>query len=409
MLKETSNLPAKIAGYTWDELLKQHCDYLFEDYLPFISQHVFDHEYGGFMCNTDRIGHNITTNKRTWYDGRGIWVYSFLYNHILSDPEYLKMAKKTIDLVLKVKDANSFFWPWSYSRVGEDLNESTPDIYGNLFVAEGLAEYSIACGDSSFWEKAKKILLQCVELYNSKDYTYKLEYSPIPSFTHAQRVLGHSMIMLRLSTNLLRIRPDSEIEDVANNCIDALMNSHYNPEFKLMNEVLNHDFTSVDADVSQFVYIGHAIESLWMVMDEALRREDEELFKLASERFKFHVEVAWDDVYGGVFHGLDNVDENKWLTDKVLWAQHEVLVGLMIIIEHSHDPWAYHWFNKVYSYAVETFPLKRYGYSLWNIGGDRKMTFKEEGVRVENFHHPRYLMLNKLKMEKIISKLNFNT
>jgi len=408
-MKEGNNIESqRIAGYTWKELLGQYDNYLFDDYLPFIDKHVFDHEYGGFMCNTDRVGQNITTDKRTWYDGRGIWAYSFLYNNIKKDPEYLRIAQKTVELVLRAKQPESFFWPWSYNRTGADLSENTPDIYGNLFVAEGFAEYSIASEDSSFWDRAKEILLQCVEVYNQEDYLYKLEYSPIPTFTHAERVLGHWMIMLRLSTNLLRIKNDSKIEGVASQCIDALINYHYNPEFKLMNEVLNHDLTLGEGDISQFVYIGHAIESLWMIMDEALRRDDEELLILAAERFKFHVEVAWDDVYGGVFHGLDHVNENKWLTDKVLWAQQEVLVGLMILIEHSDDPWAYTWFDKMYNYVINTYPLKKYGYSLWNIGGDRKMNFKEKGIRIENFHHPRHLMLNKLKIEKIVSKLNLN-
>src|SRR5690606_36792659 len=128
--------------------------------------------------------------------------------------------------------------------------------------------------------------------------------------------------------------------------------------FKLMNEVLNRDLTLGKGDGSQFVYIGHAIESLWMIMDEALRKKDDELFKLAAERFKFHVEVAWDDVYGGVFHGLDHVDQNSWHTDKVLWAQQEVLVGLMILIEHSDDQWAYNWYDKMYKYVIDTSPLK---------------------------------------------------
>ena len=43
-----------------------------------MEKYVIDHVYGGFMCNTDRDGTNITQDKNTWYEGRGIWVYSFL-------------------------------------------------------------------------------------------------------------------------------------------------------------------------------------------------------------------------------------------------------------------------------------------------------------------------------------------
>src|SRR5690606_28372439 len=116
------------------------------------------------------------------------------------------------------------FWPWSYDRLGNNLYENTPDIYGNLFVAEGLAEFSIATNNDSYWEKSKEILLNCVDIYDSSGYLYKLEYSPVSSFTHAERVLGHWMIMLRLSTNLLKGRNDVEVEKVSTRCLDALMN-----------------------------------------------------------------------------------------------------------------------------------------------------------------------------------------
>jgi len=32
-------------------------------------------------------------------------------------------------------------------------------------------------------------------------------------------------------------------------------------------------------------------------------------------------EVAWDAVYGGFFHNLQNVDENRWVLNKFLWVQ----------------------------------------------------------------------------------------
>lgn len=71
----------KIAGFSADELLKQYQENLFNDFLPFMDEYIIDHQYGGFKCNTDRSGNNITNNKRTWFDGRGVWVYSYLYNN----------------------------------------------------------------------------------------------------------------------------------------------------------------------------------------------------------------------------------------------------------------------------------------------------------------------------------------
>lgn len=398
-----------LANRSLDALFTELKTYLFDDFIPFMDSNVVDSQYGGFFCNTDRVGDNINTNKRTWYDGRGIWVYSYLYNYIDKKSAFFEIAKRTVALVSKVKHAENELWPWEYDRFGKDLQTNEPDLYGNLFVAEGFAEYSIALGDESYWQRAKDILMQCYAAYDRPDYLYKLQYSPISSVTHAPRVLGHAMIMLRLSTSLLKHKNDVAIDAISKRCIDDLLIKHYNTEFNLMAEVLDRDYSNINAELSQFVYIGHAIESLWMLMDEALRRGDEPLYNEVVDRFKLHVEVAWDDVYGGVFHCLDHVDENRWLTDKVLWSQHEVLIGLLTILERdAKDEWALRWFDKMYNYVIQVFPLSTHGFPLWNIGGDRKMSFEQKGQRIENYHHPRFLMICMQKIEQIRNKMELN-
>ncbi len=392
----------KIAGYTPEELLVQYRTYLFDDFLPFMENYVIDHETGGFLWNTDRSGRNITTNKRAWYDGRGIWIYSFLYNNFIQDQSYLVTAEKTVNFVLKIKPDGQNLWPPSYTRDGKETKDFPVDIYGDLFIAEGLAEFSKASRDTRFWTMAKEILLKCLALYDSKDFKYLVDYGPEAPSIPAPRIAGHWMVLLRTSYCMLSHGPDNDIEGIVRRCIDALMNYHFNREYDLINEVLNHDLSRTEGPFSQFVYAGHVIEAMWMVMYEAVRIKDKKLFDSAAEKFKRHVEVAWDDVYGGVFRALDNVDNNIWKVNKVLWEQAEVLIGTMFMIEKTGDLWAYQWFEKMYKYVIDTYPLNKYGYSLWNIEGDRKVTFVKEGTRIENYHHPRHLMLNILSLERII-------
>ena len=241
--------------------------------------------------------------------------------------------------------------------------------------------------------------------YDSPDYEYRVTYfqsdpPPLP----APRVLGHWMVLIRLATQMLENKFDPEIEALADRCIDAILNYHYNPSYGLMNEALNHDLSRAGDGYEQFSYTGHAIETLWMVLYEAERRKDKALYDRAAEMFKRHVEISWDDVYGGAFRCLDHVDNNTWKVDKVLWLQEEVLIGSLFMIEHTGDQWAKDWFGEMFTYVQDKYPLKQYGYPLWILRADRKVTFVEKYGRVGNFHHPRHLMLNLLSIERMIER-----
>lgn len=393
----------RLAGQTIKQLLEQYRYYLFDDFLPFMDKYVIDHKYGGFMCNTDRDGTNINQNKRAWYEGRGIWVYSFLYNKLEKNPEYLEIAGKSVEFILKNEPAGDNLWSGSFSREGKPISDPPNNIYGDLFIANGLSEYSQASGEEKYWYQAKEILLKCLKIYNKPDYACIVNYGPQAEHAKGPRVLGHWMVIIRLVTQMLEYKSDPELKIIADECVDAIMNYHFNTEYNLINELLNHDLSRPEGLFSQFVYTGHAIETLWMLLYEAERREDKELFNLVAERFKRHVEIAWDDVYGGVFRALDNVNENIWKVDKVLWAQEEVLIGTLFMIEHTGDQWAKDMFARMYDYVIDKYPLKQYGYPLWILGADRKVTFEEHSTRVGNFHHPRHLMLNILSLERMKS------
>lgn len=396
-----------IEGFNLEKLKRQYESDLFEDFLPFMDKYVVDHEYGGFMCNTDRDGTNITRNKNTWYEGRGIWVYSFLYHKLDQNPRFLEAAEKSVRFILKNKPSGDSLWPGSFTREGVPVGEPDKRVYGDLFVASGLSEYSKASGDDLYWDMAKEIMVKCLRIYDQQDYYPEAAQSYLgenAALISGARVLGHWMVFLNLATQMLETRSDPDVESVTDRCLEAIMDSHYNPEFDLINEIVNHDLFRPQNELAQFVYTGHAIETLWMVMHEAARRKDKKLFDLAADRFRRHVDVAWDDVYGGAFRSLDHVDKNIWRVDKVLWLQEEVLIGSLFVVEHSGAQWAKEMFTRMFHYVQDKYPLRKYGFPLWIHGADRKVTFERHSTRIENFHHPRHLMLNVLALKRMIGR-----
>ncbi len=400
-----------LAGLSLAQLRDKYRADLFEDFLPFMERHVIDHEYGGFMCNTDHEGRRANDRKLSWFEGRGIWVYAFLYNNLAKEEKYLAVARKSLEFILKTRPADDeSLWPKELSREGKPLASAEGEIYGDLFIAEGLAEYSKATGEQKYWDSAKQLLFKCIRLYDRTDYRPNIgqtylgpQARPFPG----ARIQGVWMVLIRLATQMLEMRADAEIEQVARRCVDAVLNHHYNPEFRLNNELLNHDMSRPDNEYAQLVYTGHAIETLWMLLYEAARQTDRKLFETVAERFRRHIEVSWDDVYGGVYRNLMNVEQNLWTLDKVLWAQEEVLIGTMFVIEHTGAQWARDWFIRTWGYVQEKFPLKKYGSPIWIYAGNRKVEieeFKTRPRRIENFHHPRHLMLNLLSLERMIKR-----
>ncbi len=396
-------------GLTLARLREQFRAELFDDFLPFMDKHIIDHEYGGFMCLADRDGTRLSTTKHAWFNGRGIWVYSFLHNKFDHNPKHLDVARKTVEFVLKNKPEGDAFWPGTITREGKPLEDPNPpnygrtSIYGDLFIATGLAEYSQSDGNRQYWDIAKSILMKCMNIYDNCPGYCSLPATDSAPGVNDHRILGHWMVFLRLATEMLASRADPEVEAVAARCVQAIMEHHINPEYELLNEYINHDMSRIPSDYGE-ISIGHGPEALWMILDEALRIKNKDLFDLAAARLKRHIEVFWDDVYGGLLEGFAHVNRNIGKTRKWLWLQEEVLVGLMLVYEHTGAQWAKDWYTQIYTYIHEKFSLKQHGLPLWIFLADRKVTFEQHSDRIENFHLPRYLMLSLLAIDRMLKR-----
>jgi len=402
----------RLAGLTLAQLRDQYRRDLFDDFLPFMDKFVIDHEFGGFFDKVDRDGTILSTEKRSSYIGLGLWVYSCLYHELSHQDEHLAVAHKAAEFLLKNQPAEDDVWPASFTRQGQPLpSPPTPPsrrrMFGDLIIANGLAEYSRATGREQYWQLARQTMFKCKKMYDQPDYAPQsaaVYYQPgLPELPGARR-LGLWLLFLQLGNQLLTQKSDREVESLARYCVEMVLNHHYIAEYDLINEVLNHDLSRAEKPFNDLVYLGHAIEVQWMIMRLALRRSDKILFEKSAQLLRRHLEVAWDDVYGGFFRCLKSVEENTWLLDKASWVQEESLIGLMTVLEHTAAPWAGQWFSKTYTYVRQKFPLQQYGYSLWNFSADRKVTFTPHAGFVDNFHHPRHLMLNLLALDRLISR-----
>ena len=75
-----------------NQLANQYKDELLENVVPFWLEHSQDKVYGGYFSCLDRVGNVYDTDKFIWMQGRQVWLFSMLYNHVEQRREWLDCA-----------------------------------------------------------------------------------------------------------------------------------------------------------------------------------------------------------------------------------------------------------------------------------------------------------------------------
>ena len=388
----------QIGRYTIEQIRNQYEYDLFEDFVPFHNKYVIDRQYGCYYANTHHDGSHAHTNTTASFMGSGIWCYSFLYNNLAKEDRYLDVATMGVKFIMKHRPTGDNLWPGNYTREGEVIGNSRGSWSSDCYIAEGLAEYSRATGDAKYWDIAMETINKCLILYDKPDFEPESRYP-------GARNLWYWMLLMWFGTCALFKKDDADLKKMVDRCMDAIMNYHLNPKFNLMNLYINHDLTrSEDPKYSEVAAFGHATESTWMIMYEAVRRKDKALFDRSYEMFKRHAIVSKDYVYGGYYDNCTNVDQNNWELAKVFYAQAFILMNSLYHIEHMADQWSKNIFSDQYAWVQEKLPLKKYGYALWLKPRDRFVTFFPEETQKSVYHHPQHIMLNLASARRMMDR-----
>jgi N-acylglucosamine 2-epimerase len=400
-----------IAGMTLPQLQKDYRERIFGQYLPFWTRGGYDDELGGFMCELYDDGSVENDEKYIWYQGRGIWVYSFLFNNFGKEKHFIEIARKSRDFMVNNMHQGNGRWIDSVNRQGRPINSSVAqgsagDIYGALFSAAGLIEYYRASGDKEDLQLALDSIMTSVRLYEDMDY----EGITIPGVKErGLRTQGHSFVLIWILTNLLSFHEDAELEQLQKEHVGHIMNHFWNPQYSIANEYLYHDYSRIPGYESVMA-TGHSLEALWMVLHEAIRKKDKALQDTSIARIRHLVEMNWDYVFGGLGTESYQVFRNgekcpgPELDLKSMWAQTELLIATMTLIEHTDTAWAKEWYERGRNYCLRTMANTQHG--VWRQGVDRSGKDKQRpGISVyrkDNFHQVRYMMMNLLSIERMI-------
>ncbi len=398
------------------ELRRRYHAELFGSMLPFWDRHGVDHEHGGVMHSLDYDGTVVSTNKLSWFQGRAIWIYSFLYNHFGRDPKHLEIARKTKDFLLKHAPQADGWWAEEFTREGRVTRPFSGDVYGMYFAAEGLQEYAWAAKDNEARDLSFTLMKKLRRRIEAPDFLCPDTETP------GQRTQGLWMVNLNTARQMVARWPDVEMQALLDQAISNVIDRHYNPEIGLNNEVLNHDF-SRPKDHATKCLLGHSVETLWMIAEEAHRRGDRKLWDTCSERIQRHLEVGWDHVFGG-FSEWVNVDQGgyrwpeytpvgtslvfrsvgEYFYVKPLWALNEILVATLHVLEQTGAEWAARYFEMAQRVIDEKYSMKKRGLPGYMLFADRRMTPPPHTARQDNYHPPRQLILCLLALDRMIQR-----
>lgn len=343
----------KIGKWSLRELRDFHQRELEDEYIALWDTGGIDWEYGGVIPYWDENGNFTSDIKEMYYLGRGLWVFSYLYNHFGKRERHLKAARMTRDFTFKYCRDENGYWISKVTREGKFVQGSS-NIYGDMYMVLGLGEYYKATGD----EEARDVAIESAHGVNER--IVSLDYQHLAGHGRGHepgtKRLGTWQHFLSTLTPLARYTSDYGIEMIARMCVRNILERHYRPELGVAFEHLDDMFQPFKPDpVNNHRIISgwHSIQAAWMCMDEALRLGHTGMFMDAMEMGRMTLEKCWVDGEKGGLVGLP-YPEAKPVEPKDYapsGAMDDALIFALLAIEHTHAPWAIYWFDKIYKHG----------------------------------------------------------
>lgn len=384
----------------FSDLLAIYRAELLEHVVPFWLRHAIDWANGGILTCISDTGEVFSEDKYMWSQLRAIWTFSALYNRIAPDPEWLKVARHIYGFAKTHGRDDQGRWVFAVDKHGKVLQGAT-SIYTDGFAIYGLTEFAKATGDP----EAIKLALETYENVQqrlARPGSYETAPYPLPEGIKAH---GVSMIFSHVFNELGHYLGDRQIIEASLYHAREVMDVYRRPERRMLYEFVALDDQLVDSPQGRAVVPGHAIESMWFMIHIFRRQKDEARIRQAVETLRWHIELGWDEEYGGILLGLDAEGKTPWwkfADTKVWWPHTEALYALLLAYEMSRQGWCLEWYERVHDYAFSHYPVARYG--EWTQRLDRHGNPLTEYVALpvkDPFHLPRALIYGIEVLERL--------
>lgn len=370
----------------------QYHDELTKNILPFWLNHSIDHTYGGFFTSLDQKGNVYDTDKFIWLNGRQVWCFSFMYQNVEANPEWLKVATHGADFLRKYGRDENGNWYFSLTQQGQPLLQPY-NIFSDCFATMAFAAlYKI--NPVPEW---KKIAIDTFENIIRRKNNPKGIYNKHFPGTRDLKNFSLPMILCNLALELEPILGKERVDEFIPGMIHEVMEVFYQPELGLILENVFSDGSSSDSYDGRLVNPGHSIEAMWFIMDLGKRLKNDNLIHKALDIIFKTLDFGWDKLYGGIFYFKDCKDKPlqqlEW-DQKLWWVHVEALVALAKGYDLTRDPRCVEWFKRIHDYTWSHFKDEEYGEWFGYLNREGEVLLSLKGGKWKGcFHIPRALYL----------------
>lgn len=368
----------------------QYRSELLENILPFWLANSRDKANGGFYTCLLRDGKVYDTDKFMWLQGREVWCFSYMYNHVEKKQVWLDMAIHGADFMAKHGRDASGNWYFSLTAEGVPLLQPH-NIFSDCFATMAFASLDKANPS----EQYKKIALDTFDNIIKRQHNWKGTYNKAYPGTRDLKNFALPMILCNLSLELEHLLGSGRVDEFLPTVIHEVMEVFYQPEFGLILENVFLDGSFCDSFEGRLLNPGHAIEAMWFIMDLGKRIGDEALINKACNIMLDTLEHGWDKEFGGIFYFLDvkgyPPQQLEW-DQKLWWVHVEALVALAKGYMLTGNERCRDWFEKLHDYTWKHFKDPEFGewYGYLNRRGEVLLPAKG-GKWKGCFHVPRAL------------------
>jgi len=368
----------------------QYRDELLNNIIPFWEAHSIDKEHGGFFTCLRRDGSVYDTDKFMWLQGRQVWTFSMLYDKVEPRESWKAIAIHGAAFMKKYGRDAQGNWYFSLTADGQPLVQPY-NIFSDCFAAMAFGALYKITGN----EEYKQIAQDTFNNILKRQHNWKGVYNKNYPGTRDLKNFSLPMILCNLGLEMEHILGSDQLESLANDVMQEVLEVFYQPKLGLVLENVSADGNFVDCFEGRLLNPGHTIEAMWFIMDLANRFKQPQLIEKAKQIMLDTIEHGWDEQYGGIFYFLDvknNPPQQLEWDQKLWWVHIETLVGLAKAWKLTGDEKCLEWFEKIHAYTWHHFKDEQYKewYGYLNRQGDALLDMKG-GKWKGCFHIPRGL------------------